>query len=50
MKVMKNVWRGGTAPRCTSEVLEFVEKHIHEKFFTNSWDKENASTLTFDAC
>ena len=32
MKVMKHVWRNGTAPRCTAEVPEFVEKHVHEEY------------------
>ena len=32
MKVMKHAWRNGTAPRCTAEVPEFVEKHIHHEY------------------
>ena len=32
MKLMRHAWRNGTAPRCTAEVSEFVEKHVHEEF------------------
>ena len=29
---MKHAWRDGTAPTCTAEVLEFVEKHVHHDY------------------
>ena len=29
---MKHAWRNGTAPTCTAEVPNFVEKHVHENF------------------
>ena len=29
---MKNAWRNGTAPTCTAEVPEFVEKHVHHNY------------------
>ena len=32
MKVMKHAWRHGTAPTCTAEVPEFVERHVHDNY------------------
>ena len=29
---MKHAWRNGTAPTCTAEVPEFVERHVHENY------------------
>ena len=29
---MKRAWRTGTAPTCTAEVPEFVEKHVHDNY------------------
>ena len=29
---MKHAWRNGTAPTCTAEVPDFVEKHVHDNF------------------
>ena len=29
---MKHAWRNGTAPTCTAEVPNFVEKHVHDNF------------------
>ena len=29
---MKHAWRNGTAPICTAEVPNFVEKHVHDNF------------------
>ena len=29
---MKHAWRNGTAPTCTAEVPEFVEKHVHDNY------------------
>ena len=29
---MKHAWRDGTAPKCTSEVPEFVERHVHDNY------------------
>ena len=29
---MKHAWRNGTAPTCTAEVPDFVEKHVHENY------------------
>ena len=29
---MKHAWRNGTAPKCTAEVPEFVERHVHDTF------------------
>ena len=29
---MKHAWRNGTAPTCTAEVPNFVEKHVHENY------------------
>ena len=32
LKVMKHAWRNGTAPTCTAEVPEFVERHVHDNY------------------
>ena len=32
LKLMKHAWRNGTAPTCTAEVPNFVEKHVHDNF------------------
>ena len=32
MKLMKHAWRNGTAPTCTAEVPDFVEKHVHHNY------------------
>ena len=29
---MKHAWRNGTAPTCTAEVPNFVEKHVHDNY------------------
>ena len=29
---MKHAWRNGTAPTCTAEVPDFVEKHVHDNY------------------
>ena len=29
---MKHAWRHGTAPKCTAEVPEFVERHVHDNY------------------
>ena len=29
---MKHAWRTGTAPKCTAEVPDFVERHVHENY------------------
>ena len=29
---MKHAWRNGTAPKCTAEVPEFVERHVHDNY------------------
>ena len=29
---MKHAWRNGTAPTCTAEVPDFVEKHVHHNY------------------
>ena len=30
--MMKHAWRNGTAPTCTAEVPDFVEKHVHDNY------------------
>ena len=32
MTLMKHAWRNGTAPTCTAEVPDFVEKHVHQNY------------------
>ena len=32
LNLMKRAWRNGTAPTCTAEVSEFVEKHVHDNY------------------
>ena len=29
---MKHAWRNGTAPKCTAEVPQFVERHVHDNY------------------
>ena len=29
---MKHAWRDGTAPKCTAEVSDFVERHVHDNY------------------
>ena len=32
LNLMKRAWRNGTAPTCTAEVPDFVEKHVHDNY------------------
>ena len=32
MNILKHAWRHGTAPKCTAEVPEFVERHVHDNY------------------
>ena len=36
---MKRAWRTGTAPTCTAEVPEFVEKHVHDNYVLTAGGK-----------